>query len=1377
MAWAALQADAGVAEDALHQHAASCMTMGLRDFVDANCASSLLGLQYSWTHACQDALEKCKSSKGVMAETNKQQLGVLQDLSAWCLEDLGTKMNRTKIETLVTIQARAGSPAQGPSVHQRDVFLEMWQRYKERKLQDANDFEWLKQARFYWRPNVEDSHGAGASMISICDVDFKYCFEYLGCKERLVVTPLTDRCYITLSQALGMYLGGAPAGPAGTGKTETTKDLGRSLGIFVVVTNCTDQQRHTDMAKIFKGLCQAGLWGCFDEFNRIELPVLSVVAQQVLAITSAKRVGARTVQFPGDSQEISLNRDVGYFITMNPGYQGRQELPENLKVLFRSVAMMVPDREIIMKVKLCSVGYQQFPELARKFDVLYRMAEQQLSNQKHYDFGLRNILACCDGGQGKRDWVAAHRGPAPGQAEDMLLYRTLRDMNLSKLVAQDVPLFLSLLGDLFPACVGAQQRKDHPEMVDAIEEAIRKENLISHPSWNLKIMQLYETTLVRHGIMLTGPSGSGKSTIFKCLQEALTKVTQVAHKRVSMNPKAIRAEEMFGETDKLSGEWLDGIFASLWSKYNDRSRKDVQWIICDGPVDAIWIENLNTVLDDNKILTLANGDRIAMTDNVKLMFENEDLRNASPATVSRAGIIYVSDTDLDWEPVALAWLRRQPEPRQGFLRAYLRKHGAERGPQAATGHLFQFLQKALSPEGEGSLTGWAGLGGRGGGAGLLGQVEVSASAADAEGELERLFLGSASWSVCLLEAGGPAQYLRRHASTCRPRTGGGAGGCGSAAAGPRRTASGQGAARRVEADVIFDFMVNHETCEWGRWQRPEWAYPKRPKNLDFGALLVPTVDSEKATYLLRLMDARRRPVLLVGGSGTGKTTAALMYLHGHADPALLVKKIYFSSATTPGMFQRTVEGELDKRGGKNFGPPTGKRLTVFMDDVNMPEVNEWGDQPTLEIVRQLVETRGFYFLDKDKRGDLKSIEDFSYCAAMNHPSGGQNDVPNRLKRHFFCFNLVLPPEGSIQSIYGQMLEGRYPASKWPLEFTSRARALPRHTVALWQWVRQAMLPTPSKFHYNFNMRELSRVFTGVLRAPKESVADGVALVRLWRHECLRTFADKLTTLEDKAAFLARLDRATQDLVAGGMGPGADAAGQALADEGEGGGGALGEALLEETFFVDFLRDDEYDEDGALVAEAPKVGGALLARSSAVPRGRPGLKMDLVLLTAALRHLTAHRRLPRHARGNMLLVGVGGSGKRSLTRLASYIARHHTFQITLTKAYNFNALMDDLRALYKRAGQQGQDVTFLFTEAEIKDETFLEVLNGVLMSGEVTNLFPKDELALMAAELRPVALKEVPDFQAGPPAVDTRENLGSSSWTRRQKLHVALCMSP
>lgn len=120
-----------------------------------------------------------------------------------------------------------------------------------------------------------------------------------------------------------MFYGGAPAGPAGTGKTETVKDLGRTLGIFVMVTNCGDQHRSKDMAKIFKGLVQSGLWGCFDEFNRIDLEVLSVVASQVESITAAKKQNVKEFWFPEETILIDIVHTVGYFITMNPGYAGR----------------------------------------------------------------------------------------------------------------------------------------------------------------------------------------------------------------------------------------------------------------------------------------------------------------------------------------------------------------------------------------------------------------------------------------------------------------------------------------------------------------------------------------------------------------------------------------------------------------------------------------------------------------------------------------------------------------------------------------------------------------------------------------------------------------------------------------------------------------------------------------------------------------------------------------------------------------------------------------------------------------------------------------------------------------------------------------------
>lgn len=1309
----------------------------LRPLIDGNIAQfSLLAIQIMWTCETQDALDQIHIKKTAMKDNSQRQLRILSEMSSWCLQDLGTKVNRRKIETLVTVH-----------VHQRDISQELAQLVKSKRIQDASDFDWLKQARFYWRPNSgDDVNNDGAAIVSITDVDFKYQYEYLGSKERLVITPLTDKCYITLAQALGMFYGGAPAGPAGTGKTETVKDLGNALGIFVIVTNCTDQMKYTDCAKIFKGLCQAGLWGCFDEFNRITLPVLSVVAQQVLAIQNTKKQGLAVFQFPGDPQNISLQPACAFFITMNPGYAGRQELPENLKALFRGVAMMTPDFQIIKKVKMCSVGYNDFDILSAKFFALYATCKEQLSSQRHYDWGLRNILSVLRTmGDTKRLNLDS--------SEAQLVYRTVRDMNLSKLVSQDVPLFLSLLADLFPG-MDAPPKGQYQVEESILSEVIEKYGLVRHDPWVLKVIQLYETTKVRHGIMLVGPSGGGKSTILKCLKEMLQIFHGIQYKDARFNPKAIRAQEMYGETDPLSGEWTTGVFAAMWTKFNNRNNSYNTWIIADGPVDAIWIEDLNTVLDDNKILTLANGDRIPMTDNVKMMFEVETLVNASPATVSRAGIIYVSETDLDWAPVVESWVKKCDSKRQSIIRGLIKKWFGDcsfHDPGPCFSFISRNTEEVLQDGRVGKILSFCQLfqgltdGAR------FDQLDSSLASSDV---FEKIFLYSICWSVgALLESDDRLkfdQFLRGlDSNKSMPKV--------------------------KEGETIYEYYVNPISLEWEKWSPPSWDYPQGDV-LNFSNLLVPTMDSTRAMYVTEIIHKQGGPVLIVGAEGTAKTSVQVMFLNRQDPFKMLTKRINFSSATTPGMAQYSIEAELDKRGGKNYGPPNGKKMTIFLDDVSMPEVNKWGDQPTLELVRLAIEYGGFYFLDKDKRGDFKSCEDLQYIAAMQHPGGGKNDIPNRLKRIFFIFNLVLPSITSINDIYGQMLNGRFQGSDFDQATIENAKKLTNATIQLWKTMKAKMLPTPSKFHYFFNMRDLSRVFQGILLTPKSSIIEGGIrqhdgklknsspsnmLIGIWKHECDRVFSDKLCSVKDKASYESFIRDIGTSIF--------------MNDEYE-------HACSETKFMVNFLRDGSYDDDGNLIEDAPKVyedGGTLdsIRERSCMFLNKyneenPSKKMDLVLFEDALKHLLRINRIIGMPRGSALLVGVGGSGKQSLTRLAAYISRSKCFQITLTKQYNVNSFLDDIRELYKTAGHKRQSTTFLFTESEIKDEVYLEIINSILSTGEVPGLFAKDEMLAMTADLRLDFLKDRPGVE------ETPDNL-KQYFTDcvRDNLHVILCMSP
>lgn len=257
----------------------------------------LNGSQVHWTREVEEVLT-LKGNVGCW-EYYKQLMKQLEDMVLLIRGNI-SKAARVTIGALAVID-----------VHARDVQYKMAQA----GVAKVTDFDWISQMRYYWVGEIQDKKGD----LSVIMVSSKrmYGNEYLGNTFRLVITPLTDKCYLTLMGALQMILGGAPSGPAGTGKTETTKDLAKALAKQCVVFNCSDGLDYVAMGKLFKGLASSGAWACFDEFNRINIEVLSVIAQQVTQLQTTVQKGERRTVFEGT--DIVVNPEFAVFITMNPG--------------------------------------------------------------------------------------------------------------------------------------------------------------------------------------------------------------------------------------------------------------------------------------------------------------------------------------------------------------------------------------------------------------------------------------------------------------------------------------------------------------------------------------------------------------------------------------------------------------------------------------------------------------------------------------------------------------------------------------------------------------------------------------------------------------------------------------------------------------------------------------------------------------------------------------------------------------------------------------------------------------------------------------------------------------------------------------------------
>lgn len=609
--------------------------------------------------------------------------------------------------------------------------------------------------------------------------------------------------------------------------------------------------------------------------------------------------------------------------------------------------------------------------------------------------------------------------------------------------------------------------------------------------------------MTRHSTMVVGPTGGGKSVVIHTLCRAQI-IMGLPTKVYTLNPKACSVIELYGILDPFTRDWTDGLLSNIFREMNKPTEKqERRYILFDGDVDALWIENMNSVMDDNKLLTLANGERIRLNHpTCSLLFEVGDLQYASPATVSRAGMVFVDPKTLGYEPYWLKWVncRKHPPERECFAKLYeqyvpgslsfiiLGQIGQQQVtplrtiiPQTGLNMVTQLcymidatfpekMDENRDPEEEVDET-------------LIECIYLQAlynSLGAALLEEDRLEFDTFIKKQCTLMGvdDSPEQKCDfTHIPNAFP--------------------------------TLYDYYFDIPKKEWVAW---EWLVPEyiHDKTMKFHEILVPTIDTVRITYVLKLMNDVKRPIILVGETGTSKTAIIQDFLRKLNPEVFILLNINFSSRTSSMDVQRNFESAVEKRTKDIYGPPMGKKLICFIDDMNMPQVDDYGTQQPIALLKLLFEKGGFY--DRGKDLNWKFLKDISYFAAMGKAGGGRNEVDQRFMSMFTVFNLVFPSEATLHHVYSSIVRGHLKTFEEEVQIGDKLIIM---TLNLYKLIITELPPTPSKFHYIFNMRDFSRVAAGICQTVPSKYTRVYQMVRLWRNEFTRVFCDRLISLSDQ----------------------------------------------------------------------------------------------------------------------------------------------------------------------------------------------------------------------------------------------------------------------
>ncbi|XP_078258653.1 cytoplasmic dynein 2 heavy chain 1 isoform X2 [Rhinoraja longicauda] len=1150
--------------------------------------------------------------------------------------------------------------------------IEIVNQLNQTQICSTSDWAWKKQLRFYMKPDNN-------CYIQMVDAEFQYTYEYQGNAPKLVHTPLTDKCYLTLTQAMKMGLGGNPYGPAGTGKTESVKALGGLFGRQVLVFNCDEGIDVKSMGRIFVGLVKCGAWGCFDEFNRLEEAVLSAVSMQIQGIQDALKNHKRFCELLG--KQVDLDSNSGIFITMNPagkGYGGRQKLPDNLKQLFRPVAMSRPDNELIAEVILYSEGVKNGNVLGRKLVALFNLSKELLTPQQHYDWGLRALKTVLKGCGSLLQQLKKSKREID---ESHIVVQALRLNTMSKLTFADCTRFDALVKDIFPGVTFKDV--EYIELTAALHEAFEEAYLEIIPNQIKKALELFEQLRQRMGVVIVGPSGAGKSILWRMLRAALGKINKMV-KQYTMNPKAMPRQQLLGHIDMDTREWSDGVLTNSARQVVREPQEVHSWIICDGDIDPEWIESLNSVLDDNRLLTMPSGERIQFGPNVNFVFETHDLSCASPATISRMGMIFLSDEDTDVNSLVKSWLRNQADECRSNLENWIG----------------DYFEKSLN---------W-----------VLKQndfvVETSLVGTILNG-LSHLHgcMDRGQFIISLIRGlGGNLDMKSRQEFSKEVLNW----------------------ARESPPDPrqCLDTYYDHQSGRLMAYQM------EKPENLtidDFNnpqkLPVIRTPDMQRGLDYFKpwLNSNNNQPFILVGPEGCGKGML-LRYAFSQLR-STQIATVHCSAQTSPRHILQKLSQTcmvISSNTGRVYRPRDCEHLVLYLKDINLPKPDKWGTSSVIAFLQQVLTYHGFY----DENLEWVGLEHIQIVSSMSVGGAmGRHALTTRFTSIVRICTINYPDREQLQAIYCAYLQPvlHKNLKKHPIWGSiTRIHQLGSSLVQVYEQVR-IKFTVDDNGHYLFTPCILTQWVLGLFRydlagdGSQQSVDHVLEVVA---YEAHRLFRDRLVGSKNRLIF----DNILISVIRGDWG--SDLL-DTMMDSFYVTWGAWHEVGSVTA------PDQPLPPYGKMLGKLNSSDLKEVIQKGIVQYGRDNREMDILLFHEVLDYMARIDRVLSCPGGSLLLAGQSGVGRRTVTCIVSHMHGAILFTPKISRGYEIKQFKNDLKHVMQLSGLDGHQVVLVLEDYQFVHAQFLEMVNSLLSSGEVPGLYTLEELEPILSPLKDQASQD------------------------------------